>query len=72
MRDINLDRIRAHRNNIDRYRRLNRTKLSDIERRFIERRLSEEEAALEALASASFTAALGMQQNRSAQAWEPQ
>ena len=38
MLDEDLARIRAHRNNIHRYRRLLRTKLSELERQFIERR----------------------------------
>jgi hypothetical protein len=36
----------VHRNNIDRYRRLLRTRLTDLERQFIERRLAEELGAL--------------------------
>jgi hypothetical protein len=43
-------RIRSHRNNIDRYHRLLDTYLSDIEREYVEGRLSTEAAALEALA----------------------
>jgi hypothetical protein len=39
--------IRAHRNNIQRYRRLLRTRLSELERTYIERRLAEETAALD-------------------------
>ncbi|MGY4626270.1 hypothetical protein [Bradyrhizobium sp. USDA 4486] len=54
MLDEDLARIRAHRNNIFRYRRLLKTRLSDLERQFIERRLSEERAALAALASNTF------------------
>jgi hypothetical protein len=42
MLDADLVRIRAHRNNVQRYRRLLRTRLSDLERQFIERRLAEE------------------------------
>jgi hypothetical protein len=49
-----LARIRTHRNNIHRYRRLLGTKLSDAERQFIERRLSEEQTALQALAAEKF------------------
>jgi hypothetical protein len=45
MIDEKVTRLRAHGNNISRYRRLLRTNLSDLERQFIERRLSEEEAA---------------------------
>ena len=36
----------AHRENIDRYQRLLKTRLTVTERNFIERRLGEEEAAL--------------------------
>lgn len=57
MIDEDLARIRAHRNNIHRYRRLKNTKLSDLERQFVERRLFEEEAALAALASRTFPVA---------------
>jgi hypothetical protein len=49
MIDENLARLRAHRNNVHRYRRLLATQLSDLERAYIERRLSEEEASMEAL-----------------------
>ncbi|QOZ38115.1 hypothetical protein XH92_25275 [Bradyrhizobium sp. CCBAU 53421] len=51
MVDRQLEQLRAHRNNIRRYRRLLSTKLSDLERQFIERRLSEESSAMEALAA---------------------
>ena len=46
MIDENLARLRAHRNNIGRYRRLLQTNLTVLERDFIERRLAEEDAAL--------------------------
>lgn len=36
----------AYQNNIDRYRRLLRTRLTDLEREFIQRRLAEELSAL--------------------------
>jgi hypothetical protein len=49
MIEVNLERLRAHRNNIDRYRRLLTTHLSDLERGFIERRLSEEQVSVRAL-----------------------
>jgi len=39
-------RLRAHRSNIDRYRRLLKTKLSELERQYLEKRLSEEQATL--------------------------
>ena len=46
--------LRNHRNNIGRYRRLLQTKLTDLERQFIERRLSEEQSAYERLSKATF------------------
>lgn len=54
MLDENLARIRAHRNNIHRYRRLLKTRLSQLERQFVERRLAEEQSALDALTAATF------------------
>ncbi len=66
MFDENLARIRSHRNNIHRYRRLLRTKLSDLEREFIERRLSEEQSALEALAAETFPVAFALPKRQSA------
>jgi hypothetical protein len=57
MLDEDFARIRAHRSNIHRYRSLLKTQLSDLERQFIERRLSEEDAALKALTSKVFPVA---------------
>ncbi|MEK9278374.1 MULTISPECIES: hypothetical protein [unclassified Bradyrhizobium] len=54
MLDENLARIRAHRNNIHRYRRLLKTRLAEIERQFIERRFAEEQSALDSLTAATF------------------
>ena len=54
MMDEKLALLRCHRGNIDRYRRLLKTKLTDLERAFIERRLSEEQAKLDALAASTF------------------
>jgi hypothetical protein len=54
MIDENLARLRAHRNNIIRYRNLLETRLSDIERQFITQRLSEETAALQRLPQSDF------------------
>jgi len=54
MMDENIARLRTHRNNIARYRRLLRTKLTDLERQFIERRLSEEQSEYERLAAGPF------------------
>jgi hypothetical protein len=54
MIDENLARLRAHRNNVHRYRRLLATQLTDLERAYIERRLSEEQAAMAALSDETF------------------
>ena len=58
MLNESLPQIRAHRNNIHRYRRLLKTRLTEIERQYIERRLAEEQSALDGLATASFPVAL--------------
>ena len=60
MLDENFARIRAHRSNIHRYRGLLKTTLSDLERQYIERRLSEENSALETLTSRTFPIAFTM------------
>jgi hypothetical protein len=54
MIDESLARLRAHRNNIHRYRRLLKTQLTDLERSYIERRLIEEEAAMRSLSNSTF------------------
>lgn len=54
MFEQNLARIRTHRNNIHRYRRLLRTELCDFERDFIDRRVADEQAALDALVAETF------------------
>ena len=58
MLDEKLAQLRTHRNNIYRYRRLLRAHLTDLERDFIEQRLSQEEAALKRLATDTFPLAL--------------
>lgn len=68
MLDQDMARIRAHRSNLQRYRRLLKTKLSDIERQFIDRRLAEEQAALEALAADVFPATFTLPNMQSASA----
>lgn len=52
-------RLRAHRKNIHRYRRLLRTQLTDLERRYIEQRVSEEQTNVDMLLASSFGAPLG-------------
>ncbi|WGR73315.1 MULTISPECIES: hypothetical protein [unclassified Bradyrhizobium] len=64
MLDEDLARIRAHRNNIHRYRRLLRTRLSELERQFIERRLAEEQSKLVALAATTFPVAFPIPKNQ--------
>ncbi|MBR1232018.1 hypothetical protein [Bradyrhizobium sp. AUGA SZCCT0182] len=59
MTDEKLARLRAHANNISRYRRLLKTNLSELERGFIERRLSEERSAVESLAQPAPTPRTG-------------
>jgi hypothetical protein len=54
MIDEKLARLRTHRNNINRYRRLLNTRLTDCERQFVEKRLSEERSAMESLAVSTF------------------
>lgn len=49
MTETTLERLRAHRNNIRRYQRLLATRLSDLERAYIARRLTEERACVESL-----------------------
>jgi hypothetical protein len=68
MFDEDLARIRVHRNNIHRYRRLLKTRLSDLERQFIERRLSEEQAAVKALLSETFPVAFTLPKSSTAPA----
>jgi hypothetical protein len=53
MMDESLARMHTHRNNIRRYRQLLQTKLTELERKYIERRLSEELLALETVANAA-------------------
>jgi hypothetical protein len=50
MLEENLARLRAHRNNIDRYRRLLATQLSEVEQAFILKRLEQEQSIMDALA----------------------
>jgi hypothetical protein len=54
MLDLNLERIRAHQNNIARYRRLLATHLTDLERSYIERRMREEQTSAEILIRGTF------------------
>jgi hypothetical protein len=49
MIDQQLARLRTHRNNIERYRNLLQTNLTELEKQFIEKRLIEEQSNLDSL-----------------------
>lgn len=49
MTELDAVRISVHQSNINRYRRLLRTKLTEIERQYVERRLAEERQSLDLL-----------------------
>jgi 5-bromo-4-chloroindolyl phosphate hydrolysis protein len=51
MLDIASARLRTYRDNIARYRRLLETNLTELEREYIQRRLSEEQSNLERMGS---------------------
>ncbi|UGY03130.1 hypothetical protein [Bradyrhizobium quebecense] len=59
MTDEDFALLRTHRNNIHRYRRLLETQLSALERQYLERRLSEEQTAIEMLSRSILPLALG-------------
>ena len=50
--DYRTARMRTHRRNIQRYGRLLATELTDLERKYLHRRIAEEQAELERLAQA--------------------
>lgn len=54
MTSHNVERLRAHQNNIRRYRRLLATHLTDLERSYIERRLNEEQTSVKTLLREEF------------------
>jgi hypothetical protein len=66
MLEENLARQRAHRNNIHRYRRLLATQLSELERAYIERRLDDEQASLDALSETMLPFSLPMRRQPTA------
>lgn len=57
MIDMRFVLLQTHRNNVHRYRQLLETVLTDAERHFIERRLFEEQSAIESLATLQGTSA---------------
>jgi hypothetical protein len=66
MTEKNLARLRAHRNNIHRYRRLLRTHLTELERQYIENRLSAEVEAAKRISHATLPFAIGSRTRPSA------
>ena len=51
MIDQQLAQLRTHRSNIQRYRNLLKTSLTELERQFVQKRLTEEQSNLESLAT---------------------
>jgi hypothetical protein len=47
--EVHLAQVSAHRNNIVRYRAILNSRLTPLEQAFVERRIAEEEAALQSL-----------------------
>ena len=66
MLDERFARVRTHSNNIARYRGLLKTNLTDLERQFIERRLSEEQSEFELLSAGTFPVAIKVQNDPAA------
>lgn len=64
MVDEKLARIRARTSNIRRYRRLLKTELTEIERCFVLKRLSEEQDALAKLTNGTFPLSLGLSRSQ--------
>jgi hypothetical protein len=58
---------RAHRNNIQRYRFLLQTTLTEFERQFVERRLSEEQSKLDTLTGSGSSDVSCTQENHATQ-----
>jgi hypothetical protein len=58
MIDERLARLRTRRNNLHRYRALLKTRLTDLERQYLNRRVSEEQAAMEMLTASTFPTSL--------------
>jgi hypothetical protein len=53
MIEENFARLRTHHSNIQRYRQLLETSLTDLERQFIAKRLAEEQSAIETLSAST-------------------
>lgn len=76
MTDERLARLRAHESNINRYNRLLKTNLSELERGFLKQRLAEEKSAVARLTQADHFdeggSCLPMLRMQSAEAPRPQ
>jgi hypothetical protein len=64
MIDENVERLRVHNANLRRYRRLLATRLSDVERAYIARRMNEERHSVEALMRETFPDRLSLRMER--------
>ena len=53
MIDQQLAQLRTHRSNIQRYRNLLKTSLTELERQFVQKRLTEEQSNLESLTNSA-------------------
>ena len=69
MIDQQFARLRTHRRNIQRYRNLLQTSLTDLERQFVQKRLTEEQSNLESLANALPNEIRGSTTGRRGLAW---
>ena len=61
MADEKTVRLCAHRKNIYRYRRLLQTKLTELERQYLEQRMSEEQSSVDLLLASSWRASFDHQ-----------
>lgn len=58
MIDEKIVRLRTYRKNVERYLRLLQTTLTEVERQYIEKRLTEEQSAMKLLSASSFQMAV--------------
>jgi hypothetical protein len=62
MIDEKLALLRTHRNNVSRYRRLLNIEITELERQFIEQRLTQEKYGMETVAASAFPLAFRLPQ----------
>jgi hypothetical protein len=58
MIDERIVRLRTYRKNVERYLRLLQTTLTEVEQQYIQRRLTEEQSAMDLLSASSFQMAV--------------